>query len=176
MHKHISSLVALFYGIASLKFQPIKRPQIPQKPKARPIPSSSSPDKPVTGTKPPLTKGPISNSIEKWTTEDDFDENPYAAEFNRRREEERQRSRWNKKSRKKQKKGAARIVDYDEIYDPDRPTRLEDYKGSEEQARAEHDWKAKLHAHQMKKRPASARSSDRSSTEREGSKIRRKMY
>ena len=110
--------------------------------------------------KPPSAAVPTASSIEKWTTEDDFGENPYAAEYLRHQEEEKKRTRWASKRRKKKNKDAARIVDFDQIYDPEFPIRLEDYKGSEEQAMAEHEWKQLLHAHQFRRRPSSPRSSE----------------
>lgn len=127
-----------------------------QKPKARPVPSSSSLDKLPLDRKAPPTVAPTTTSIEKWTAEDDFD--PYAADYNRRKEEEKRRSRWANKKRKK-KKEAAREVNFDEIYDPQFPIRLDDYKGSDEQAQAESDWKQKLHEHQFRRRQPSHYSS-----------------
>ncbi|GAB7351992.1 hypothetical protein MBLNU459_g2514t1 [Dothideomycetes sp. NU459] len=145
---------------AALRFQPVKRPQLQQKPKPRPAPTSSSPDKLPGERKPPTTAPGAGVSIENWIHDDD-DEDPYAAEYLRRKEEEKQQKRWNSRKRKK-KNNELREVDFDAIYDPERPVRLADYKGSEEEVHAEHDWKQRLHAHQIRARRLERRySSDR---------------
>ncbi|KAJ9619540.1 hypothetical protein H2203_008319 [Taxawa tesnikishii (nom. ined.)] len=134
---------------ASLRFQPVKRPQVASnKPKPRNIPSSSSPDKlPETRKPPPSTIG-NANSIQKWTAQDDDDDDPWAAEYQRRLEEKKEERKARRKSKKN--KNAVRYIDWDAVYDPEKPTNPKDYKGSEEQAQAEGDWKQRLHAHQFK--------------------------
>lgn len=118
------------------------------KPKPRNIPSSSSPDKlPETRKPPPSTIG-NANSIQKWTAQDDDDDDPWAAEYQRRLEEKKEERKARRKSKKN--KNAVRYIDWDAVYDPEKPTNPKDYKGSEEQAQAEGDWKQRLHAHQFK--------------------------
>lgn len=134
----------------------MKRPQLQQKPRSRPVPTSSSPDKLPNERKPPPTAPAAGLSIDNWI-HDDEEEDPFAAEYLRRKEEERLQRK--KESRKRKKKNNdSRDADWDAIYDPERPVRLTDYKGSEEEVRAEHDWKQRLHAHQIKARLRERRS------------------
>jgi len=138
---------------------------VAQKPKPRPT-TSASPvvyDKPATERKPPGASAPNTSSIEKWTKGDEFEEDPYAAEYLRRQDEEKRKAReasrrWKKK--KKNYREAERIVEFDDIYDPAYPIRLDAYKGSEEQANADYEWKQLLHAHQFRKLAKSVASSD----------------
>lgn len=97
-------------------------------------------------------EGNTTSGIDRWKNDNDDVEDPYAAEYLRHKEEEKQRQRWANKKRKKKAQDAGRWVDFEQIYDPEVPTRLDDYKGSDEQANAEHEWKQLLHAHQMKKK------------------------
>lgn len=46
-------------------------------------------------------------------------------------------------------------TDWDEIYDPARPTNIEEYLRSDEKIREVRDWKAVLYAHRRKRRPSS---------------------
>lgn len=139
-----------FSLLASLKFQPMKRPNVAQKGKPRPPPSSAP-----TAKSPENAAGVSNNAnnIAKWTEPDDGDEdlggNPYAMDYIRRIEAEKHHQRGGR-NKKKKKANAIRYVDWDKIYDPERPTRLDDYHGSDEQIQAIHDWKMRLHAHQLK--------------------------
>lgn len=109
--------------------------------------ASTSSDKAVVEKK--LPSGLAQNtSLADWANEDEDD--PYAAEFIRRQEEQKRNARQAK--RKKKRKGDDRFVDFDQIYDPAQPTRLDDYRGSEEAAAASNEWKNRLHAHQLKRR------------------------
>ncbi|KAF2155578.1 hypothetical protein K461DRAFT_318303 [Myriangium duriaei CBS 260.36] len=161
---------------ASLRFQPVKRPNVAQKPKPRPtpasLPSAKSPDSVEPDKKLAPGVAQSVSTIERWTAaDDDYDGDPYAAEYNRRMDEARRTKRGGKKNKKK-KNNSARYVDWDSIYDPERPTRLEDYQGSEEQTQAIHDWKMRLHAHQLQGKP----SRDLSSSEDEYSKAPKKAF
>lgn len=140
-----------FFNIASLHAKPIIRPQAAQKSQARrAFPTSKSPDKISDAQNPPPTAAPApttTTSIEQWVSlEDQYDED--AAAYNERQEEKKKRSRYFGKKSKKKK--TARIVDFDKIYDPMSPTQLADYKGSEEQVKAESDWKERLYAHKLR--------------------------
>jgi len=144
---------------ASLRFAPVKRPAINQKPRPRPsIPTSISPlDRNVVDRKSAATV--TGNSIDKWRNNDGFEEDPDAAEYLRKKEE-RQRAWWADKKKQKKNKKTARDVDWDAIYDPEQPVRLVEYKGSQEQADAAYEWKELLHAHQYLRDPSSRQSSD----------------
>ncbi|GAB7345481.1 hypothetical protein MBLNU457_3807t1 [Dothideomycetes sp. NU457] len=145
---------------ASLRFAPVKRPAINQKPRPRPsIPASISPiDKAALDRKPAAAV--TGSSIDQWMNNDGYEEDPDAAEYLRKKEE-RQRAWWaEKKKQKKKNKKAEREVDWDAIYDPEQPVRLAEYKGSQEQADAAYEWKELLHAHQYARGPPSRQSSE----------------
>lgn len=97
----------------------------------------------------PLAAG-NGESIENWIDEDADDY--YVAEYTRHKQEEKERQREAKKKRNKKKnQHETRDVDWDAIYDPEQPIRLEDYKGSLEELDAKYEWKQRLHAHERKK-------------------------
>ncbi|PSK34523.1 hypothetical protein B9Z65_8849 [Elsinoe australis] len=146
---------------AALRFQPVKRPTVTQKAKPRP-----------TGANPGLSKAKSPNdedlservaaqpsqsktTIDQWITrDDDYEGDPYAAEYNRKMEEARKGQRGGRRQKKKnQKSKQADFVDWDSIYDPAKPSPLDKYKGSEEQSEAVHEWKMRLHARRLKQRP-----------------------
>jgi hypothetical protein len=45
-------------------------------------------------------------------------------------------------------------TDWDELYDPARPTNVEEYLGSEERIREVREWKAVLYAHRQRRTPS----------------------
>lgn len=136
-----------------MRFQPIKRPTVTQKSKPKGtnnagLIAAKAAEKVISN---PITQH-HNNTIDKWKTNDDeYDEDPFAAEYNRRMDEEKRRKRGGRKKNKNRNKDS-KYVDWDRVYDPERPTRLEDYQGSEEQVQATHDWKMRLHAHQFRER------------------------
>ncbi|KAG8622790.1 hypothetical protein KVT40_009301 [Elsinoe batatas] len=155
---------------AALRFQPVKRPAVTQKPKPRPsaastFSSAKSPDNVASAkntTPQPTSEGGQKVTLDQFITKDDDDEgDPFAAEYNRRMEEARRANRrGGRKKKKNQRAGDSRWVDWDAIYDPAKPTRLDLYKGSDEQSQAIHDWKMRLHAHHLKDKPRHGPSSD----------------
>lgn len=83
--------------------------------------------------------------------------------------EKRQRGGRKRRNKKQQQQGGAnsqRETDWDEIYDPARPTNVDEYLRSEERIREVQDWKAVLYAHRRKRRRAG--SYEESSEEEEG--------
>ena len=145
--------IALAVSIASLKFQPTKRPQLQaQKPKAKP--TASAPGAPPKWTTqaslppratPSTEENATKTKLADWTVDDDDDH--YVGE---------KRERGGKKAKKKKAKAqaAARDAaprDWDDIYDLSMPTQYEDYKDSDEQYRARREWKDLLYAHRRKK-------------------------
>lgn len=113
-------------------------------------------------------------SIENWIDEDADDY--YVAEYTRHKQEQKERQREAKKKRKKNHAHAqeSREVDWDAIYDPEQPVRLEDYKGSLEELDAKYEWKQRLHAHQRKKNKPEP--DTRASSEQQDSKFRKFTY
>ena len=142
---------------ASLKFQPIRRPQAQQKSKSKaPISSSvhkfssstvtasaSSPEKQGLGSTPQQQPTVQRSNFEDWIGEDD----DYYHQDQRARDERRSKKKKNKNKGQGQE---SRVLDWDDIYDPTLPNNYVDYKGSEEQHREIRDWKARLYYHQLK--------------------------
>lgn len=71
-----------------------------------------------------------------------------------------------KKRKKNREEEMVEEEDWDEIYDPSRPTNYRAYLHSEERVRAEREWKDRLYAHR-KKRPSTR---DTSSDDNDGPK------
>ncbi|KAH7633929.1 hypothetical protein B0T09DRAFT_355802 [Sordaria sp. MPI-SDFR-AT-0083] len=145
-------------------FQPIRRPQVkqpnkpkPTLPKAPPSISiaavsatvkTSEPDN--NGTTATTTSAAAAavpqqrNTLADWVATED-DEYLYSGSNNRRERGGR---------RRKKKKNDDRPVEtnWDELYDPARPTNVEEYLRSDERIREIRDWKAVLYAHRRKRR------------------------
>lgn len=140
---------------SSLRFNPIhniRRPQQKtQKPKAT-FPKTAGPAATSTTTGNASGNGsaagggaaaaaatavPVKSTLADWANTDE-DEWAYAGERRPR----------NKK--KKKKAGLAAETDWNEIYDPSRPTNVDEYLRSDERIREVRDWKALLYRH---KRP-----------------------
>ena len=140
--------------IAALRFQPTKRPQLAQKPKAKtfpkapPAPDLSSPSQAPSTAGPPAAKASVKSTLADWTAAgDDDDVNGfYAGE---------KRQRGGRKRRKKNRDEYVAAQDWDDIYDPSRPNSYEEYKHSEEQIREVREWKDRLYAHRRARKPAS---------------------
>lgn len=159
-----------FLPIASLRFQPTKRPQVAaQKAKAKAIASkfaqptvskSTIPPPPTTFAlsvpdHPSATQtAPTKTTIADWTTtvsDDEMVNDFFGGE---------KRPRGGRKKRKKNRAQEARFQNWDDIYDPSRPNNYEDYKNSEEKIREVREWKDRLYAHRMRRRSPSTYSSD----------------
>ncbi|KAG8168985.1 hypothetical protein KVR01_001734 [Diaporthe batatas] len=165
----------------ALRFQPIRRPQIPQKKAAKPSfpksipPSSTVPDtsrinatndsRDATATPPPGQGAPPTqrSTLADWaaTEEDDYMYGTGATE-------KRQRGGRKAKKKKQQKQGdnQRQETDWDEIYDPSRPTNVEEYMKSDERIREVREWKAILYAHRRRRRGTSDSDDDSDADER----------
>ena len=140
-------------GIASLRFQPTKRPQLAaQKPKSKaPLPKSTPPAIQQIGAVPdaPSTVSRLAakSTLADWTAGDDDDVNGfYGGE---------KRQRGGRKKRKKNKEESHVPQNWDDIYDPSRPNSYEEYKHSDEKIREVREWKDRLYAHRMARRRSS---------------------
>lgn len=73
-----------------------------------------------------------------------------------------------KVKKKKQKQGDAQRqeTDWDEIYDPSRPTNVDEYMRSDERIREVQEWKAVLYAHRRRRRGSSESDEDSDGDER----------
>lgn len=143
---------------AALRFQPAKRPQQQQqqpKPKPRqPAPKPSNPTtssstgdpNPSSDAQPqPLAPPQPKTNLAAWaaTASDDEDAFAYAEQ----QKHQQRRGRKAKRKRAKQEVNELaepRETNWDEIYDPSRPTNYEEYKGSSEMYRDAREWREKL--------------------------------
>jgi splicing factor 45 len=137
---------------AALRFQPSKRPPQQQKakpkglPKPAPQPVTSSPDKEAKSAKspaPPVQKSTLAD----WTAEDPLD-NFYGGGP--------RAPRGGRKKRKKNKDQEVIPQNWDDIYDPTRPNKYEEYKDSDERMNEIMDWRDRLYAHRKGRRSDSA--------------------
>ncbi|KAK4945968.1 hypothetical protein LTR66_014334, partial [Elasticomyces elasticus] len=165
---------------ASLRFQPMKRPQQKsaldaQKAKAKAIAAKLSglpqlrkgdgqPEVAVPkddNTAPPPTDQQDTSTTQAFrSTADDWkasalsdDETNFFAASARKQG---QQSRKKRKKNKGQEKQAFE-VNWDDIYDPSRPNSYEEYKGSEEKVREVREWKDLLYKHRMKRSGSGSR-------------------
>ncbi|KAH8893509.1 hypothetical protein GQ53DRAFT_116568 [Thozetella sp. PMI_491] len=137
----------------ALRFQPIRRPQVKQpKPKsafskAPPSTAPASNNVPATGTASATAAAtapnPQRSTLADWApTEED--------EWLYGNVEKRQRG-GRRRKKKKDDEGPAE-TDWDEIYDPSRPTIVEEYLRSDERIQEVREWKAVLYAHRRRRR------------------------
>ncbi|KAL8646415.1 MAG: hypothetical protein Q9210_006156 [Variospora velana] len=135
-------------SVASLRFQPTKRPQASiQKSKAKPDLKSVDPP---NDCRSPSTKAPdgepsttfqqqAKTTISDWAAEpeDVASHDCYPLE---------KRQRGGRKKRKKTKEFSA-VQHWDDIYDPSRPNAYEEYQNSDEKMLEIREWKDRLYAH-----------------------------
>ncbi|KAL7939829.1 hypothetical protein V8C35DRAFT_275615 [Trichoderma chlorosporum] len=144
----------------ALQFQPIRRPQVKQ-PKAKPtFPKAIPRTAPTTASATPATATGASQSIPHQSTLADWaateeDEWMYGVG------EKRQRG-----GRKKKKKRQEQFeTDWDEMYDPTRPTNVDEFLKSEEKVEEVREWKGLLYRHRKQQEE-----SDISDSEEEGTR------
>ncbi|KAM0129593.1 hypothetical protein ACHAO1_008362 [Botrytis cinerea] len=141
---------------AALRFQPTRRPQLSQKPKAKPsFPKAAIAS--LNATEPSnvtVAKSTLSNTakpaskstLADWAADDDDVNGFYVGE---------KRQRGGRKRRKKNREEQAVAQDWDDIYDPSRPNNYEEYKHSDEKVREVREWKDRLYAHRMARKTSS---------------------
>ncbi|KAI8633708.1 hypothetical protein F5Y19DRAFT_250409 [Xylariaceae sp. FL1651] len=140
---------------SALRFQPhqqIRRPQQKiQKPKATfpkvpPVASNaSSPAASAAGANPasaPIAP-PVKSTLADWAATEDDEYMYNAAE---------KRARGGRRKKKKKLDDAPTETDWDEIYDPSRPTNVDEYLRSDERIREVQEWKALLYKHRRRDR------------------------
>ncbi|KAK0720882.1 hypothetical protein B0H67DRAFT_206725 [Lasiosphaeris hirsuta] len=144
----------------ALRFQPIRRPQAKQPPKPKtafhkPPPAPAAAAAAQTGTAVPGNGASAPSSaaaaalprstLADWaaTEDDEFLYNAAAAE---------KRQRGGRRKKRKKVDDAPLETDWDELYDPARPTNVEEYLRSEERIQEVREWKAVLYAHRRRGR------------------------
>ncbi|KAH7148654.1 hypothetical protein EDB81DRAFT_469972 [Dactylonectria macrodidyma] len=122
----------------ALRFQPIRRPQTKQ---SKPKPSFPK----FAGTKPtaaaPTAPAPPKSTLADWAATED-DQWQYGAVE--------QRQRGGRKKKKKQQQMHLE-TDWEELYDPARPTNVEEFLRSDEKVNEVREWKALLYQHRRKR-------------------------
>lgn len=150
---------------AALQFQPIRRPQVKQ-PKAKsafpkavvPKPTTdplTTPSAAATATGAPPQSVPHQSTLADWVATEE-DEWMYGVG------EKRQRGGRKKKKRRQDEQFE---TDWDEMYDPSRPTNVDEFLKSDEKIAEVQEWKSLLYRH--RKRPDE---SDMSDSEDEGTR------
>ncbi|GAP83304.1 putative G-patch domain-containing protein [Rosellinia necatrix] len=136
---------------SALRFQPhqqIRRPQQktqkpkPAFPKILPL-SGNSTSTPTDSEKAPnpVSAPPVKSSLADWAGNED-DEYMYAAAE--------KRARGGRRKKKKKLDAMPMETDWDEIYDPSRPTNVDEYLRSDERIREVREWKALLYKHRRR--------------------------
>ncbi|KAJ4311872.1 hypothetical protein N0V84_010228 [Fusarium piperis] len=124
----------------ALRFQPIRRPQAKQaKPKTA-FPKTAA-SKTAAPSAPPAPAQPKSTLADWAATEED--------EWLYGTGEKRQRG--GRKKKKKRQQQAEVETNWDDIYDPARPTNVEEYLHSDEKVGEVREWKALLYRHRRKR-------------------------
>lgn len=127
----------------ALRFQPIRRPQVKQaKPKPSfPKPAITKPASTPTAVAPPAAPAQPKSTLADWAvTEEDT--------WRYGTVEKRQRGG---RKNKKKKQQMQMETDWDELYDPARPTNVEEYLRSDEKIDEVREWKALLYRHRRKR-------------------------
>lgn len=88
---------------------------------------------------------PVKSSIADWAGTEEDDLEYYVGE---------KRQRGGRKKRKKNRQPQEVEIDWDEIYDPVKPTNFAAYMKSEERVRDIRDWKDRLYAHMRMREPS----------------------
>ncbi|RBQ68040.1 hypothetical protein FVER14953_02810 [Fusarium verticillioides] len=123
----------------ALRFQPIRRPQVKQ---AKPKPAFPKPAVSKQAVNPaPLAPVQPKTTLADWAATEE-DEWMYGMG------EKRQRGGRKKKKKRQQEEFEA---NWDDIYDPTRPTNVEEYLHSDEKVQEVRDWKALLYRHRRER-------------------------
>lgn len=124
----------------ALRFQPIRRPQVKQNKPKPAFPKPAAIPKPANAG-PAAIAPPAKSTLADWAATED-DEWLYGTS------EKAQRGG----RRKKKKKHQAHVeTNWDEIYDPTRPTNVDEYMRSDEKVDEVREWKSLLYRHRRKR-------------------------
>ncbi|KAF9781949.1 hypothetical protein IL306_012564 [Fusarium sp. DS 682] len=123
----------------ALRFQPIRRPQVKQAKSKPAFPKPAVPKQAVTSAIPAPAQP--KTTLADWAATEE-DEWMYGMG------EKRQRGGRKKKKKRQQEEFE---TNWDDIYDPTRPTNVEEYLHSDEKVQEVRDWKALLYKHRRKR-------------------------
>ncbi|KAK3681454.1 hypothetical protein B0T22DRAFT_308561 [Podospora appendiculata] len=136
----------------ALRFQPIRRPQVKQPNKPKP----SFPKAPPATSAGAVVPAPQQRStLADWTATED-DEFAFNGGGGGGGGAGGKRQRGGRRKKKKVDDGPVE-TNWDELYDPSRPTNVEEYLHSEERIREIREWKAVLYAHRRQRRRGTSR-------------------
>lgn len=160
----------LITSSTALRFQPIRRPQVPQKKVAKPSlfpksiaaatiakPPTSSTAETSSDAKPAAATastgpGPPKSRLADWTSAGN-DSEYYGVGPEK-------RQRGGRKRKKRRDDGLREETDWDELYDPSRPTNVEEYLRSDERIAEVREWKELLYAHRRQRRSSNVSGSE----------------
>lgn len=130
------------HWIASLRFQPTKRPQpSSQKPKPKHALPKAAPQ-PI----PSQPSAPAKSTMSDWTSRAEDDQEYYYGGN--------KRQRGGRKKRKKNPHEPVHVAeDWNAPYDPTWPTNYQEYRHSDEKIREVREWKDHLYRHRMRRSP-----------------------
>ncbi|KAI8283033.1 DNA-damage-repair/toleration protein DRT111 [Colletotrichum sp. SAR 10_98] len=133
----------------SLRFQPIRRPQVKSSKPAKPtfpkhIPgaapsSTTAPSTAATATAAPAP--PPKTTLADWTATTEDDDFRYGGP------PDRSHQRGGRRKKKKKNHDQHVETNWDDIYDPSKPTNVEEYLRSDERIREVQEWKRLLYRH-----------------------------
>ncbi|KAI6092296.1 hypothetical protein F4821DRAFT_160320 [Hypoxylon rubiginosum] len=141
---------------SALRFQPhpqIRRPQQKsQKPKASfpKVPPTAAANASNTSGAPAAVQAPAKSRLADWAPTEE-DEYMYGTGE--------KRARGGRRKKKKKFEEAPMETDWDEIYDPSRPTNVDEYLRSDERIREVREWKDLLYKHRRRERDEERRKS-----------------
>lgn len=128
----------------AFRFQPIRRPQVKQT-KPKPTFPKTIPNPPTatasTASAPTTAPAPPKSTLADWAATEE-DEWRYGLGD--------KRQRGGRKKKKKQQQTQVE-TDWDDLYDPSRPTNVEEYLRSDEKIDEVREWKALLYRHRRKR-------------------------
>lgn len=126
----------------SLRFQPIRRPQAKQPSKSKPsFPKAAAPKPPDT-TRAAAENLPAKSTAADWAATEE-DEWIYGLG-------EKKHQRGGRRKKKKKQQHVEVETDWNELYDPARPTNIDEYLRSDEKIDEVTEWKALLYRHREK--------------------------
>ncbi|KAH0435872.1 G-patch domain-containing protein [Colletotrichum camelliae] len=133
----------------SLRFQPIRRPQVKSSKPAKPtfpkqIPGAAPSSTTATSTAATATGAPApppKTTLADWTATTEDDDFRYGGP------PDRSHQRGGRRKKKKKNHDQYAQTNWDDIYDPSKPTNVEEYLRSDERIREVQEWKRLLYRH-----------------------------